>query len=195
MKKSAGFTLVELMLFLVVLSVTAVMVIITLPDRPEDEAKEQAQRFYYRLQLLNDEAILNGLDYGLRIEEKENSYDYLKLFQRGWQPLTSEHYQKTTLPSGLKLHFTLGTTAWEAQDRLFTDDSLFDENMFAEQEKDKNINPPQIFVLSSGDITPFELEFRADNNPGAGWAVKVEENGVIKLLSADQLAQLLEASN
>ena len=57
-----GFTLIEILLVLVLLSVTAVAVISTIPTNSKDVAKKYAQSFYQRIQLLNEEAILSGLD-------------------------------------------------------------------------------------------------------------------------------------
>ncbi len=65
-----GFTLIEILLVLVLLSVSAVAVISTIPTNSKDVAKKYAQSFYQRIQLLNEEAILSGLDFGVRVDEK-----------------------------------------------------------------------------------------------------------------------------
>lgn len=73
MKCKRGFTLLEILLVLVLLSMSAVAVIATLPSKQNDDAKEVAESLYQRLQLLNEEAILSGLDYGLRVDEKRTN--------------------------------------------------------------------------------------------------------------------------
>ena len=66
---NSGFTLIEILLVLVLLSVTAVAVIATIPTNSKDVAKKYAQSFYQRIQLLNEEAILSG-------EEVEGTLEY-----------------------------------------------------------------------------------------------------------------------
>ncbi|WP_305845938.1 type II secretion system protein [Photobacterium kishitanii] len=68
MKRNAGFTLIEIMLVLVLLATSAVAVVSTLPNNKRDEIKEQAVRFHHLAQLLGEDAMLNGVDYGIRIE-------------------------------------------------------------------------------------------------------------------------------
>ncbi len=53
---------------LVLVSASAVAVIATFPVSVKDEAKISAQSFYQRLLLLNEEAILSGQDFGVRID-------------------------------------------------------------------------------------------------------------------------------
>ena len=69
MQKHLGFTLIEILLVLVLLSLTAVAVIATLPTSQKDLSKQYAQSFFQRLQLLNEEAVLSGKDFGLRVDE------------------------------------------------------------------------------------------------------------------------------
>lgn len=185
MKKSAGFTLIEILLVLVLLSVTAVAVIATIPSSSKDIAKQQAQSFYQRLQLLNEEAILSGLDFGIRVDERKLSYVLMTLTNEGWQETEFEKIPSSTeLPKELALKLTLGGGAWGNDDRLFEPGSLFDEDMFADLEEDKKPKPPQLFILSSAEITPFSLSFypNVGDEIQDGWRIKVSDRGVIKLL-------------
>ena len=80
MKKTTaqGFTLLEILLVLVLLSLVAVAVVATLPGNKTDHAKQDATRLYQRLQLLNEEAVLSGRDFGLRIGKNNTSYHKVK---------------------------------------------------------------------------------------------------------------------
>lgn len=92
--KQPGFTLIEILLVLVLLSVTAVAVIATIPTNSKDVAKKYAQSFYQRVQLLSEEAILSGLDFGIRIDEKKSTYVLMTLKSEGWQEV---EFEKNTL--------------------------------------------------------------------------------------------------
>lgn len=62
--------MLEILLVLVLVSLASVAVISTLPTSAKDESKIQAKSLYQRLLLLNEEAMLSGRDYGLRVDEK-----------------------------------------------------------------------------------------------------------------------------
>lgn len=183
--KQPGFTLIEILLVLVLLSVTAVAVIATIPTNSKDVAKKYAQSFYQRVQLLSEEAILSGLDFGIRIDEKKSTYVLMTLKSEGWQEVEFEKIPSSTeLPEDLALSLSLGGGAWADDDRLFNPGSLFDENMFADLEEKKKPKPPQVFILSSAEVTPFTLSFYPNTGDTIqdGWRIKVSDNGVIRLL-------------
>ncbi|MCV6036365.1 prepilin-type N-terminal cleavage/methylation domain-containing protein, partial [Escherichia coli] len=87
MRKHNGFTLIEILLVLVLLSLTAVAVITTLPTSQKDLTKQYAQSFFQRLQLLNEEAVLSGKDFGVRVDDTKKTYTLLSLTAEGWKPL------------------------------------------------------------------------------------------------------------
>ncbi len=188
MPRRNGFTLLEILLVLVLLSVASVAVISTFPSSSTDIAKQQAERFFQRIQLLNDEALLSGKEFGLHVDEQKSRYDLMQLGDQGWQELTLRDipYQ-TQVEDGVAVHFELGSSAWQDKDRLFDpNSSLFDENMFAEQEQgDKKALPaPEVLITSSGEITAFLISFHPPEvGVDEGWRVVAKENGAIVLLA------------
>jgi general secretion pathway protein H len=177
--------LIEILLVLVLLSLTAVAVIATIPTNAKDVAKQYAHSFYQRVQLLNEEAILSGLDFGIRVDEQKSTYVLMSLNSEGWQEVEFEKIPSTTeLPEELSLSLKLGGGAWQDDDRLFNPGSLFDEDMFADLEEEKKPRPPQIYILSSAELTPFTLSFYPNTGDSLqdGWRIRVQENGVIRLL-------------
>jgi general secretion pathway protein H len=181
----SGFTLIEILLVLVLLSVTAVAVIATIPTNSKDVAKKYAHSFYQRIQLLSEEAILSGLDFGIRINENKSTYVLMTLKSEGWQETEFEKIPSLTeLPEDLALSLSLGGGAWADDDRLFNPGSLFDEEMFADLEEEKLLKPPQVFILSSAEVTPSTVSFYPNTGDSIkdGWRIKVSDNGVIRLL-------------
>ncbi|WP_390904857.1 type II secretion system protein GspH [Vibrio rarus] len=173
------------MLVMILVSVSAIAVIINLPQSSADAAEVRAQQLFQRLTLLHQDAILNGWDLGIRFDPNGKNYRLLQLNRDGWQAL--EHRRipaDTKLEDGLVLAWELGDGVWGKKDSLFKQGSLFDEEMFAEQKKKVTEKPPQAFILSSGELTPFEVyihpssEAQGDQN----WRVFALENGSIKLL-------------
>lgn len=186
MNKQHGFTLIEILLVLVLLSLTAVAVIATLPSSKNDLSKKYAQSLFQRIQLMNEEAVLAGKDFGLRVDEKKSEYVLLSLDQEGWQPLELKQIpSETKLEDGLSLQLELGGGAWQEDDRLFEPGNLFEEDRFAEEDKKKKqVKPPQVFILSSSEITPFTLSFYPSDGDtfNDGWRVIGKDTGEILLM-------------
>lgn len=180
MKRSAGFTLIEIMLVLVLLATSAVAVISTLPDNKRDEVKEQAVRFHHLAQLLGEDAMLNGVDYGIRVEPHQ--YHFVQLTQDGWQPLEgAKFYTDVKLDKAITTNVEIGG-AWKDKDRLFKLDSLFkNEDLFTKSDEEKKKIKPQIVVMASGEYTPFTLSFEVDGE-NQFWRVSADEVGNLVLL-------------
>ncbi|WP_165310026.1 type II secretion system minor pseudopilin GspH [Vibrio ziniensis] len=185
MKRTQGFTLLEILLVLVLLSLSAVAVIAAFPISQKDESKLVVQSLYQRIQLINEEAILSGQDFGLRVDQDKNRLLFLTLTAEGWQILEKPQFNaEIEVPSDLKIDFQLGGNTWGNDDRLFEPGSLFDEDMFADQEEKKQQKPPQIFILSSGEVTPVMLSIHPlKDQLEQSWRVVVKDNGQIQLLA------------
>lgn len=185
MKRNRGFTLLEIMLVLLLLALGAVAVIATLPDTHNDEAREFAQKLYQRLQLVNEEALLSGRDYGLLIDEKQSKVSFLAMGEKGWAKMKSDRLKsELVLPDDLDMEYTPGDNVWQDKDRLFNPGTLFDEEMFAEEKSGDKQKPPQVFILSSGEVTPFLLSIHpAHLSKDEGWRIAARDNGEIQLLA------------
>lgn len=186
MRKHNGFTLIEILLVLVLLSLTAVAVISTLPTSQKDLSKQYAQSFFQRLQLLNEEAVLSGKDFGVRVDDTKSTYALLSLTSEGWQPLKLKQIpSKTKLEEDITLQLELGGGAWDNDERLFKPGSLFDEDMFAEEEDEKKIQPPQVFIFPAPKSRHLPCLFFPQNGDAFndGWRVIGKESGQILLLA------------
>lgn len=180
-KRAAGFTLIEILLVLVLLATSAVAVIVMLPESKDDTAKEEAARFHHLVQLLGEDALLNGIDYGVRVER--HRYQFLQLTGKDWQPVKeSRFFTEVDMDEEISLRVEIGGYSWQDKDRLFKPGSLFNEDLFAEQTDKKKIKPPQVVVMASGEYTPFTLEFEIDGE-NEFWRVQADEIGQLYLLA------------
>lgn len=185
MVNQQGFTLLEILLVLVLLSLSAVAVISTLPQNQQDIVKTESQRLFQRLQLFNEEAMLAGKDFGIRVDKDKAKYVFLELKPEGWQLASlGEIPDATELPDGIDLKLDLSQGAWASSESLFEPSSLFDDEMFVDPDKPKPEEPPQIFILSSGEITPGEFVFSPQDRSQVdqSWYVQIQENGLIRVL-------------
>lgn len=180
-ERSRGFTLLEILLVVLLLSVSSAAVMMTLPVSQSNQAKAVAQSVFQRIQLLNEEAILSGRDFGVSVDEKQRSLRFLVLTTDGWK-LVDKHLFNAELDirSELTVDFQLGGDLWQSDERLFEPGSLFDDR-FEQQDQEKS---PQVFILSSGEVTPFVLSIRSKTeHRDHSWRIVVGENGQARLFA------------
>ncbi|GAB3014245.1 type II secretion system minor pseudopilin GspH [Bowmanella dokdonensis] len=167
-----GFTLLEVMLVLLLMGLIVGTVTFTSLGKNREEAlHDQAQRFAVVMNMVSDHAVLNQVELGLRVEE--GRYYFLMLDeQQKWQPVEEDKLLKEhKLPEDFSLELELEDLPWQEEDSLF-EQELFDEQLSVSEEgveigeEEEKIPPPQILLLSSGEITPFSLFFKYE--PGFG---------------------------
>lgn len=165
--KVHGFTLIEVMVVLAIMGIAASVVIFSSFGVSEAEKLEtQANRFQVIIDMASDFAVLNQQELGVRIEPKDNEYYFMLLDEdQNWQLLDAVEIFKTyQLPEPFTMELELEDLPWIEEDNLFSD-GIFDETLSFDEdrveigvdEEEKKLPPPQIFLLSSGDITPFSL--------------------------------------
>ncbi|MGF1762485.1 type II secretion system minor pseudopilin GspH [Aliivibrio kagoshimensis] len=186
MTASRGFTLIEIMLVLVLLSVSSLVVVMSLPENSNKQLEQQASRFYQLVQLLSEDALLNGTDFGVRVNESQAEYRFLTLGEQGWKEIEeSRYFTHVKLEDDLQIAVELGGSAWLDKDRLFDTGSLFNDEMFDDLNEENRVKPPQIVVLSSGEITPFTVTFSTKTEGTSSareWQVNTDQAGLVTLL-------------
>jgi len=125
---------------------------------PEELIEEEALRLQRLVSLALEEAILRGEEYGLEI--KLDTYRFLRFRQNQWQPLEQDRLLRPReLPYDMEMEMRLEDT-----DIVIgaSDDSMSGQILDLdgdESEKKKPRAKPQVYLLSSGEITP-EFEIR-----------------------------------
>ena len=138
-RNQTGFTLLEVLVVVLIIGITLSLAVINLGDRQEDLIEEEGRRLSALIKLASEEAIMNGEELGLMLGEK--SYLFSRLEGEEWQPLAEDRqFRQRQFPHGM----TLGL---ELEERPV----ILDED----QEQ------PHIFILSSGELTPFLLTLRS----------------------------------
>lgn len=168
-----GFTLIEVMLVLLLMGIAAGYVVFNaFGASKSDLLKSQAQRLQVIVDMASDFAVLNQQQLGIRVEQEDNAYFFVYLDEDNeWQRLEGEKiYDTYTLPEPFTFTLNLDDLPWDTEDRLF-DRDIFDENLSVSSDgvdigsdEDKRLPPPQILIMSSGDITPFTLTFNYEGD-------------------------------
>jgi general secretion pathway protein H len=167
--RQAAFSLLEI---LIAMAIMALMVAIAFPNlgqNPDKLAKKETLRLVAAIEMVRDRSIILNQEYGLNIDE--DGYQFLVLFEDDsdenepskWRfvddiPELGEH----KFPEGLEINVTIDG------DNLFTsqedDVDIFEEDVdiFEGDEEEKEIEPPQVYFLSTGEQNQFSVGIAAD---------------------------------
>ncbi len=166
--RQQGFTLIELLVVVVIVAILFTYTTLAIrSNSPEDLIKEEAQRLERLVQLAMEETILRGEEYG--IEVFVDGYRFLRLStnqqqKNQWQPLSTDKILRDRkLSHDMELEMRLEDTAISittALDPLSDNNVELDDNLVEVEEDTKTTIKPQIYLLSSGEITPeFDIRF------------------------------------
>jgi general secretion pathway protein H len=175
--RSNGFTLIEILVVIVVIGIISTIVLLGLDNFREDrELQTEAKRIASLIELTSDEATFQGRNFGLRL--MQNGYQFFE-----HDPLTGiwrevfldDLMRQRQLTQGTKFELflekkqiLLDTVTADSAPNNNTEDDLTQEYL------------PHIFILSNGDITPFNLEI-IRNIDQTRIVLSVSANGMIKM--------------
>lgn len=167
-----GFTLLEVLVVLVIIGVMVAMVTLSTNVLGEDrQVQEETRRFWAVLRQAREEAELQSIDLAVFVGSSE--YEFLRYDTRRneWRQLVDDSlYAPRPLPEGLRFRI------WLEGRELVLKPGLPDRS-----KKDENQKwPPQLTVLSSGDVAPFELHIERDNAP-ALWRMTALVDGDLRV--------------
>jgi general secretion pathway protein H len=140
--KKNGFTLIEIMVVIFIIGITISMVSLAVNNRPE-LAKNEADRLNALLKLAMEEAILNSSDLAVQFSADQYFFEFLDNTNK-WQPIKEDpQFRPRTITEGLKIKLFIEGEPIDFQSSEFKDDP--------------EAQPPRIYLLSSGEIIPFEI--------------------------------------
>lgn len=97
-----GFTLIEVLVVLLIMSIMLGIVGVKLMRDPQDLAREEADRLALLIQAAQQEAVLQGQVYAVSFTE--NGYHFLRLDDKGrLRPVTDELLRERHLPPGVTI--------------------------------------------------------------------------------------------
>lgn len=156
--RSNGFTLVEVMLVMLLIGLLATTVVMNFSGESREERLEkEAERLQQLFQFVAETAMLKQQEWGLYVLPDRYGFLYYDNNEGKWaeadEPAGLQQY---TLPHDIALTLELEGLPGEETNLLSQLDWQLDDD---EQSNEDNKIPvlPQVFVLSSGEISPFQL--------------------------------------
>jgi general secretion pathway protein H len=176
LRRARGFTLLEILVVIVIIGVIVTMAGLSVNLLGADrEVEEETRRFWAVVRQAREEAELQAIDVAVFVGTSD--YEFLRFDTRRneWQPIIDDKlYAPRTLPEGLRFRL------WMENREIVLKPGLPDRS-----KKDENQKwPPQLTVLSSGDVVPFELQIERDGAP-ALWRMTSLADGDLRVEQRD----------
>jgi general secretion pathway protein H len=168
----SGFTLMELLVVVVIIGIIISAATLAVGVLGGDrEVEDETRRVWALLQQAREEAELQSLD--LAIYVAASSYEFLRFDPRlnMWVPLQGDSlYAPRELPEGLRFR------VWLESREIVLRPALPERT---DEEENKKW-PPQIMVLSSGEVAPVELSIERDGAE-AEWRVVAQPDNDLRV--------------
>jgi len=151
-----GFTLIEIMVVITIVSIMFGAVILAFPDSSNDRLKEQGKRFSALISLAQDEAILQSQDLALAVYD--SGYSFYRRVGAKWVAYSDKPFVARVIDGGLHAEVLL-------------------EGLSIKLPPPKKVKP-QIVIYSSGEITPFS--YNLNNQEKSKYLIQFDGAGNLK---------------
>ena len=153
--RDRGFTLIELLVTIVIISIILSIAVLSLSLVGDDrEVRKEAQRLMSLLEVAQDDAVLQGREFG--VEFLLGSYRFVEYeaLSGQWFEILGEDLLRTRqIPAEMEISLFLEDKriTLEESPILLADQDEADATRLARN------YAPHIMIFSSGDMTPFEI--------------------------------------
>ena len=152
-----GFTLLELLVVILIIGIIVSFASLSVGQHASRTLQDEAERIHSLLRLAGEESVLQGRELALQFNPE--GYLFVTLDSADWVPVEEDRlFREREMPPDLELSLALEGVEMDLHD---------------------SENPPRIFVLSSGEMTPFVLEL--GNLEGEVYTLQGEFTGKLTL--------------
>ena len=182
-QKLNGFTMIEVLVVVMIIGICTAILVPQLGNLGSDQTlKTEARRMTVLMELASDEAVIQGREYGIRFGQGNLIFYELDLDTGAWEEVQGDDsLRERRLPEAASYRL------W-VEDREIELDR--DAREFPEEDNEKTLDadgeeikigpPPHVAILSSGEMTPFELLIEKDFDP-TQFIVSGDSFGVITI--------------
>jgi general secretion pathway protein H len=153
--KSDGFSLIEILVVVVILAIVSTIALMSLGVLGDDrELRTEAQRMQTLLEIAQDEAIMQGREFGMEIMLDSFRFVEFNPFTNQWSVIVGDDTLRLRqLPEDVEFELTLEDRDVE----LELDPAEISTIEDAADRSPGEDYSPHLLIFSSGDMSPFEL--------------------------------------
>lgn len=172
--RARGFTLIEILVVMVIVAIVAGVAIVSLGSLGRaPPAKHAAEQLSALTDLAEQQAVMEGQQYGLLVSS--HGYQFFTYDGTQWQPVQNdEMFRARNLGDDVILDLHLeGAPVNLAKTDAVPDASTSAPATSADSIDDETAQAkPQIALLSSGEITPFEITVSDTVDPSVHYVIR-----------------------
>ena len=172
-----GYTLIEMLLVIIIVGVLAGVAVMSFDmDRPQRTLGREAQRLQYVLAAAAEEALLQGVEYGLLLGEGQYRVVEFDAQAQQWRQSREPGFRQHRLPGSVDLVLEMEEQRFDPE-QAGGDESRQGKRQGGTGQRDggKPGMMPQVLMLSSGELTPFTIYLGEGNG---AWAYRVTGDGI-----------------
>jgi general secretion pathway protein H len=172
--RSKGFTLVEILVVVVIMAIVISLAILSIGTTGRDtQLDEESRRIEGLVGLLHERALLEGRDFGMRVEPTAYEFVVYDTRRNRWMTLGQEReFRHRDLPKGLSFQLELDSQVVVIKP--------IDRNLAG----DDTPPNPQLAIAASGEGTPFRLTLMRDGTTAKA-SVDGDALGKVTRVSSD----------
>lgn len=175
MKRQQGFSLIEILVVLTIIAFATKLVTYNLDGNMEEALEKKALRTHGVINLASEFAVLNQVELGFHLDKK--TLEFLVFDGDKWVTFEGEDlYKPIKFEDDYKVNLTIEGLDW-AQDNLL-EQSNWRELMGTGDEASllelKKLKVPQVLLLSSGEVSAFQLSLTLDDDPESDYFIEGE---------------------
>jgi general secretion pathway protein H len=185
---SAGLTLIELLVAVAVIGIIISITLLSLNVLGSDrQLQDEARRVVTLLEAAQDEALMQGREYGLEVMRTSYRFVEYDPYQVRWLAMSDDDiFRARNLPDGMEFELLLEDklVSLKAEAAVIADSDATDVNASSKK------YAPHIMIFSSGEATPFELRL-AETSRQQVLFMEGDLLGNIDVLTADEQADAM----
>ena len=152
---NSGFSLIEILVVIVIIGIVSSIALMSLGVLGDDrELRTEARRMQTLLEIAQDEAVLQGREFGLEIMLDSFRFVEFDPYADQWRAIVGDATMRLRqLPEDVEFDLLLDDRHVELEvdpAEFGTDDDQTDRDP-------REVYTPHLFIFSSGDMSPFEL--------------------------------------
>ncbi|MFZ5594434.1 MAG: type II secretion system minor pseudopilin GspH [Pseudomonadota bacterium] len=166
--RNTGFTLIEVLVVMLIVGIIVSFATLSVRRGTDKAVEEEARRLAGLVELAGQEAVLQSRELALRLAP--GGYEFQVFDRDQWRRVTADDtLRPRTLPDGVRLEINIEGEAVDLEKK----------SAMSKGEGDASKIEPRVYLLSSGEITPFQLVVFRAGKSGEGYRVKGDVAGKV----------------